>query len=391
MPNSHPYDDKAGYQKIGDQFCESGMMVVTINLRGAALFKDDTGKPTLLRQAHMQELFQLLGPNCSTQLFEAKTRSEIQKKDPGFVKLVDTFVEHSYRKVILEKLFPQPNASKITPEQKKYAKKISADTLPQILDRLENLELLEDLSSDDKFKFPKQVLEFEEFELDLNIGINPEELRRGVKDCLLNRQARAACTKSHINALKSAAEQCKSDGLKSVLITEDDIIFLKPPQEFLTIYNSAMKTLDQQEDWDVLMLGASGYMPGDKEHNADPMPENENLVKVRFSYGNFAYVVNAKSINKVVNILEAHISECKRNNSTSFPNDVVLSNAMEEGQLEVYGVNPKLIGCVPVAWSEVCNMRMDYTGILEKPWLVSKVIVPTNLSNNPNPPAFSNP
>ena len=90
-----------------------------------------------------------------------------------------------------------------------------------------------------------------------------------------------------------------------------------------------------------------------------------------FAFGNYAYLVNGPSIERVRDLIINHIDGQLKANQTIQPQDAVLAQAMEEGVLRVFGVCPKLIGCIP-CFSTLCDQHMDYGTVLEQDWSFAK-------------------
>jgi hypothetical protein len=210
-----------------------------------------------------------------------------------------------------------------------------------------------------------------------------ERFKTIFRDCFKSFQAlfksklgRAACSTSHLRALKRAKELCDSDAtIKAVMIGEDDMCFARNPQEFGEIFDTAMKHLEHQE-WDMFMLGASSHRPLELKDkaNAQKVEETPYLVKVRAAYGNFSYIVNRSSIPNLIKMIEDHVTQNKRLDIPTLiePQDVIFARAMMEGKLKAYSTEPVLASCVPCNSTLVLtDTIMDYSQYVDHPWTLS--------------------
>jgi GR25 family glycosyltransferase involved in LPS biosynthesis len=105
------------------------------------------------------------------------------------------------------------------------------------------------------------------------------------------KRARLAIALSHINIWKSL----KSYGDSYSLILEDDVVLTKDSMESV---NSALNSINF--NWDILFLGHSGKLKGAKKESfviaqGGHYPDT--------NHGMFAYVINPKSIDKVLNAI----------------------------------------------------------------------------------------
>lgn len=106
---------------------------------------------------------------------------------------------------------------------------------------------------------------------------------------------------------------------KSAIVFEDDIIFCDDIKYRLGIIQNF---LDTQDDWDVVWLGSTFHKEPTWHSNPHPvdMPDctcalnrdweqtdDKNIVRTYGCWSTYAYIVNIKSISKILNLLESNI------------------------------------------------------------------------------------
>ena len=327
---------------IGTVFSDYEICIQTINIKTARLNSDDEKT----RRQYMQELFESIGEACEKTFLDATTRDDVQKHYFNHVRLSDGYLSNNFRNAI----------KPITEDKEEVAKLIEKiwDWAFEDSGRINKLHLGEWL------EIPTELLN--------NKDIDQVALRKGLAECLKSKQGRLACSISHMRALEEGQKLYGEKKIKAVLVTEDDIQFIQKPERFIEIFQSAMEDL-KKRDWDVLMLGASSYMPSDKEgdYNAEKVAGSEHLVKVKYAYGNFAYLVNGPSIEKIIRLINNHLETNKEKKAPILAQDVLYAEAMGKYKLAVYSTEPKLVGCIP-CFSNLCDTDMDYSEVLKRSW-----------------------
>lgn len=109
------------------------------------------------------------------------------------------------------------------------------------------------------------------------------------------------------------------DKNKSAIVFEDDIIFCSDIKKRLDIIQDF---LDKEIFWDVVWLGSTYHKDATWHCNPHPidMPDctcelnrdweqtdNENIVRTYGCWSTYAYIVNIKSLPKILNLLESNI------------------------------------------------------------------------------------
>ena len=320
------------------------IQIQTINIPSSCL----NGNSEKRRMDHIQELINGLGVENFHSFLNATTRGDVLKSE---YKNAARFTDAYYGKDL------KPELQKIGDVQQ-AAEKVW-DWVFQDQDRIDQLH-----SGSKPLIICKDVLGCSEAVFK---EIDQEKLNRGLNDSLRNKTGRTACTLSHLRALEKAREQYQKGEIKAKLITEDDIQ-IKDNKKFTEVFQKAMNDL-QNRDWDILMLGASGHIPKSKnmQYNAEEVAGSDNLVKVKFAYGNFAYLVNGSSIDKIIKLIEDHL----KNRKPVYAQDVIYAEAMESGELNVFSTQPKTVTCVP-CYSLLCEKKMDYSKVLESEWQIEK-------------------
>jgi len=320
--------DSTGLKRFGELLTRSGILTMTINIPDSPLTDD------VKRQDYMQALFQGIGSRH--QFLNATVREDVQREDPEHVRLMDGYFGQF--RAEYQKLHPEMPMRELFPKSKARAEELLVKY----------------------FESVSQGIEFVIDDGDLQNG-DHDAIKNALREFLLSKQARAACNVSHLRALQEGGREFEAGGIKAVLITEDDIQFTDEASRVADAFDGSLQGLRGQ-DWDILMLGASDYVP--RERRGTPSAETvsgcEHIVKVNYSYGNYAYLVNGSSIEKVIGIIQNFIEEKKGAGEEVFAQDVVLSDRMST-DLKVFGCNPKIIGPMTGCYSVICNQKMDYS------------------------------
>jgi hypothetical protein len=116
------------------------------------------------------------------------------------------------------------------------------------------------------------------------------------------------CMLSHINVLKLAREK----SLESVLIFEDDFMFLVEPNEF----KKNLQIINSLEKFDVFMLAHNNLVS--KETNIT------DILKVNFAQTASGYIVRSHYYDKLINLYECAYPLLKKtNHHWIYMNDIV--------------------------------------------------------------------
>jgi len=98
------------------------------------------------------------------------------------------------------------------------------------------------------------------------------------------------CTLSHAGAIKMA----KALELKQVLIVEDDVEFIEPPNFHMILGNAP-------EDWDIIYLGGAVRSIAIGGKRIESIDVNDYIITPGFTDGLQAYIIRDTAYNKVAN------------------------------------------------------------------------------------------
>jgi GR25 family glycosyltransferase involved in LPS biosynthesis len=149
---------------------------------------------------------------------------------------------------------------------------------------------------------------------------------------------------SHLNAIKKA----KEEGVKHLLLLEDDVVFIDDVNEKFSDYMTRVPT-----DWEILFFGGN--------HIGGTQPISDNVVKLRKSYAVHACGINESVYDIMITHLEKNIDKVEKNRETRFTPSVAVDYFLADLHkvLNVYCFKPH------IAWqldgfSDIQNANVDY-------------------------------
>lgn len=163
-------------------------------------------------------------------------------------------------------------------------------------------------------------------------------------DNLRYKQASVGCFLSHLFAIKKA----KAEGLKAVLILEDDAAFPQT-RRAKEMFDQSMKQLSST-NWNMLCLG---YV-----HDHAPSRHSQNLDRIESGYNGHAYAVNHTYYDRLIHELENMILDPSRR---LLAVDMAYSQLIEKRKCEAYAMRP-LIGF------QRDGLKSDITGVVNNRW-----------------------
>lgn len=149
------------------------------------------------------------------------------------------------------------------------------------------------------------------------------------------------CLESHLAVLKDA----KANNYSSIVIFEDDFIFDK---DFDKELNEGLNELSQH--WDMLYLCVS-------QHISEPIEFSSHLNKVTATLGTVAYILNSKSFDLLIKLLELKVREV----------DVIYAHM--HFLINAYSFKKNICHHID-GFSDIQNKVMEYGKVETETWLI---------------------